>query len=280
MLSFVPTPIGNMSDITLNALEALNNCEIILCEDTRVAKKLISLLGRNDMITRNFPNIFHHKTFFSFHSHNQENFLANIKNDFFDKDIVFCTDAGSPCISDPGAALINYARSNHIKYQVFLGGCAFSHAFIKSGLEGAFCFMGFLPSGRKDRLQTLKSHVCLNDKLHIIYYESPHRLIESINDMAEVFCNARFYIYKEMTKFYEREFIGNKHEVLSALGDEILGEYCIIIQKGESNNNILYLDENDILSLDISNKQKSKLLAKITQKSAKEWYRILEEKDS
>lgn len=278
MLSFVPTPIGNLADITLNALHALHESEILLCEDTRVTKKLFILLQKNPIVQQFFPLLCtKNKQFISFHSHNQHDFLANITPSFFEKKVVFCTDAGMPSISDPGALLLQYVRKNNIQYQILLGGSAFSHAFVSSGLEGGFCFLGFLPHKQHERRDMLKSCISFHKDLHIIYYESPKRLRDSLNDIALLLPHAILYVYKELTKLYQYEMIGKAADILNNLPNKIFGEYCIIIQRHNEmiNNRVLYCTQDDILGLDMSHKQKSKLLAQISDKSAKEWYAIL-----
>lgn len=282
MLFFVPTPIGNLLDISLHTLMVFNKCKVILCEDTRVTKKLLTLLLRNDFIQQNYPNINpQEKHFISFHSHNQDEFLRNVNKDFFTQDIAFCTDAGMPNISDPGALLLRYVRENNIEYEVVLGGGAFSHAFVCSGLEGAFYFGGFLAHKQQERQKHLKSLLEYHNTMHIILYESPKRLRESLSDIALFMPDSTLFVYKELTKLYEREIIGSPQEILAKLPNNIKGEYCIIIQKDSKNSlkdskeKILRLSKDDILALDIPPKQKAKLLAQVSEKSIKEWYAIL-----
>ena len=117
MLYFVPTPIGNLADISYHALEILQKSEIILCEDTRVGKKLLSLLSSK------FDINFGEKSFFSVHSHNETAFLSQIDTQILrEKDCVFMSDAGMPCICDPGREVVNFALKNDIKYEIlFIG---------------------------------------------------------------------------------------------------------------------------------------------------------------
>ncbi|MWV62773.1 16S rRNA (cytidine(1402)-2'-O)-methyltransferase [Helicobacter saguini] len=282
MVTFLPTPIGNLNDISLRTLSALNTCEIVICEDTRVTSKLLNLLAKMPIITQNYPQIdSKNKRFLSFHSHNQHDFLAKLdKNefgyDFFDKEIVFCSDAGLPNISDPGAVFLHFLRQKNIKYEILLGGSAFSHAFVCSGLEGSFCFLGFLPHKHHDRIESLRHASKFHADLHIIYYESPHRLRESLSDISSVFLESKIYLYKELTKLYECEYIGTASQILEALPLEILGEYCIIIEKDSKEvSKFITLGVDEIMNLSINVKEKCKLLAKITDKSSSEWYDIL-----
>lgn len=284
MLFFVPTPIGNLKDVSIHTLEVLQLCKVIVCEDTRITKRLLSLLLKNPFINQYYPDIAPQaKQFISFHSHNQEEFLEQISQGFFMQDIAFCTDAGMPNISDPGALLLQYARKHNIDYEVVLGGSAFSHAFVRSGLEGAFYFGGFLPHKQHERKTHLKALLEYHNDIHIIVYESPKRLRESLQDMALIIPDSILMIYKELTKLYETEIIGNPNDILELLPAQIRGEYCIIIQKNHKkshcdishNQQILRLGKEDILALDIHPKQKAKMLAQISTKSIKEWYEYL-----
>ncbi len=285
MLFFVPTPIGNLADITLHTLEVFNRCAIVICEDTRITKKLLSLLLHNPLIQQYYPNIApHKKRFMSFHSHNQEQFLSHLTSDFFTCDIVFCTDAGMPNISDPGALLLRYAREHSIAYEIVLGGSAFSHAFVHSGLEGGFFFSGFLPHKQHERQMHLKNLLEYHATMHLIIYESPKRLRESLQDIDSIMPHAIIFLYKELTKLYETEIIGNAQTILAQLPPHIKGEYCMVIEKNCKDNALLHsieaqqilkLTQEDILTLDIHPKQKAKMLAKISTKSVKEWYMLL-----
>ena len=140
MLTLVPTPIGNLSDISKRAIEALNEADIVFCEDTRVTKKLLSLL-----------QIDLNKTFIAMHSHNENEIISKIDVSIFDKNVVYVSDAGMPGISDPGSKLIQFAQENNIKYDVIPGANALLTAFVASGFEGEFTFFGFLPHKGKDR---------------------------------------------------------------------------------------------------------------------------------
>ncbi len=284
MLFFVPTPLGNLSDISLHVLDIFNKCDVFICEDTRVTKRLLVLLAGNKIIQDNFPNInVKNKRFYSFHTHNQAVFLSNLTPNFFNCDVVFCTDAGMPSISDPGSLLVRYARINNIKYEIVLGGCAFSHAFVCSGLEGSFCFFGFFPHKQHDRQRFIKQLVMYHKALHIVLYESPKRLKDTLSDISLVLPNANVYVYKELTKLYQAEYIGRADSVLGELPDIIKGEYCIVIEKecrldsrnGEESSAVLCLTQDDIIKLDMPLKQKAKLLTQISSKSTKEWYSIL-----
>ena len=275
MLSLLPTPLGNLDDISLRCLQRLNDASVILCEDTRVTKRLFYLLSQKPLVKQNFPRLDSvSKDFFSLHSHNQESFLSSLNPSFFSKPVVYCTDAGMPCISDPGAMLIDYARAHDIEYEVLLGGSAFQLAFAYSGLEGDFCFCGFLPQKQEARRHRLGNLKAQHSSFHLIFYEAPSRLVKSLADIESLFPTATIYLYKELTKLYMKEYRGLAGEILQALPGDIKGEYCLIIERGEASKQ-LCLSEEDLLAMPLSPRQKSKLLAKITSKSAKQWYEIL-----
>ncbi|STQ87028.1 16S rRNA (cytidine(1402)-2'-O)-methyltransferase [Helicobacter muridarum] len=275
MLVFVPTPIGNIDDISIRTLRAFNDADIILCEDSRVTKKLLSILASRDFIKLNFTKIDSKtKRFISFHSHNQQDFLSSITPVFFDSFVVCCSDAGMPCINDPGALLVQYAKLNNIKYDILPGGSAFSLAFANSGLQGEFCFLGFFPHKQQDRIQRLKDLQMCHNESHMIFYESPKRLKCCLQDIADVFPHAHIYVYKELTKLYQNEYEGYANVVLQNLPDNVKGEYCIIIERDKNAifSKKLCLSQEEILSLPIGIKYKAKMLAEISDQSSKQWY--------
>ena len=141
MLSLVPTPIGNIGDISLRAIELLSEADTLLCEDTRVTKKLIHILKER------YNTVFkENQTFISLHSHNEKEFIKDLEPSFFDKNVVYASDAGMAGISDPGQILVKYAQENNVKYDVLPGANAVLTAFVASGfVETKMLFWGFLP---------------------------------------------------------------------------------------------------------------------------------------
>ncbi|RDU70308.1 16S rRNA (cytidine(1402)-2'-O)-methyltransferase [Helicobacter aurati] len=283
MLLFVPTPLGNIEDISLRVLQAFHQAEIILCEDTRVTKKLLHLLAQKAIIQQYFPHINSiNKQFISFHSHNQREFLSTVTPKFFNAFVVCCSDAGMPCINDPGELLIDYARKNQIQYEVLPGGSAFNLAFACSGLQGAFCFFGFLPHKMQERTQKLKNILAYHKDFHLIFYESPKRLKACLQDISLILPNAILYLYKELTKLYQCEYKGNAEAILAKLPSTIRGEYCIIIAQDcqSKDSQKLCLSQEDILLLPTNIKQKAKMLAQISEYTPKQWYAKLLEQQS
>ena len=264
MLLFVPTPIGNLYDITYRAVSALQEAQVILAEDTRVIKKLLHLLS--DRLGLEFP----HKEILSFHEHNQERFLASVEPSFFDQKVVYVSDAGMPCISDPGASLVRYVQKHNIPYEVLPGANAALTAWVASGYEGSFTFFGFLPH-KKERGARL--HEVLSNPYHSILYEAPHRLLKLLSQIVQIEPSRELFLAKELTKKYERFYKASAQELFDTLKKEqIRGEWVVIVTPG---NPKPQLDLSAIYELDIPKKQKAKLLAKLTGQSIKAIYEKL-----
>ena len=257
MVVFVPTPIGNLEDISKRALKSLLEAEIIFCEDTRVTKKLLNLY-----------DIPLNKQFVSMHSHNEDKVIANIdKNELLNKSCVYVSDAGMPGISDPGSKLIKFCQENQIPYSVIPGANAALTAFVASGFEGNFTFFGFLPHKGKERQKVLEE-VLNHDKIAILY-ESPHRIEKLITELKTLIPDRTVFLAKELTKLHET-FIKTKAKDIDLKNTK--GEWVVIIDKGEKNKK-LELSYDDILALPLPAKEKAKLLAKISNKNAKEIYK-------
>ena len=259
MLNLVSTPIGNLKDISLRAKETLRDAEIIFCEDTRVAKKLLNLL-----------EIPLNKEFISMHSHNEDKILKNLNPEILKtKNVVYVSDAGMPGISDPGSKLVKFCQENNIPYTVIPGPNAALTAFVASGFEGEFTFFGFLPHKGKERENKL-NEVINHDKIAILY-ESPHRIEKLINELKKLIPNRTIFLAKELTKIHET-FIKEKAKNINLTNTK--GEWVVIIDKGEKKKT-LELTEKDILTLPLPIKEKAKLLSKISDKSSKEIYQEL-----
>ena len=220
-LYIVPTPIGNMKDITLRAIETLKTSDIILAEDTRHAKKL---LNHYDILT----NVN------SYHLNNEhkrvDEYVQMIING---NKVSLITDAGTPCISDPGFLLIREAIKNNILITCLPGPTAFVPALVISGLSSdSFIFEGFLPrkKGRKSKL----NEISLNTKTTILY-ESPFRIIKTLSDLKETIgSNRKIAIVREISKIYEEVFRGTIQEAIQEYNEKtIKGEFVICIDKAE-----------------------------------------------
>jgi len=263
MLSLVPTPIGNISDISLRSLEVLSVADIILCEDTRVTKKLIHLLKERHGLTTNEPQ------FFSLHSHNEAEFISKLTKDFFDSNVVYVSDAGMPGISDPGQLLVRYCLDNGVPYDILPGANAVLSAFVASGFcETKMLFFGFIPHKGNDRSAALQE--ALFNGYTTVLYESPKRLDKLLCEIAIVAPLRRVFLAKEITKKYQRFYHGTAAELLPQMEKEIRGEWVAVIEaSAHQGGNV---SEADILELDIPKKAASKLIAKITGENPKECY--------
>lgn len=232
-LYLVSTPIGNLGDITFRALEILKMVDYIACEDTRVTLKLL-----------NYYDI--KKPLISYHEHNKfeagKNLIDKIQNG---SNIALVTDAGTPCISDPGHEVVRLAIENNIDVVPIPGASALISALIVSGLAPQpFTFFGFLNHKKQEKrkqLEELKYH-----PYTMIFYESPHRFKETIDLMSEIFEERNCAIVREITKKYEEVYRGLINDVNSYYED-IKGEIVIIVEA----NTHPQRPDNSLLEMDI-----------------------------
>ncbi len=268
MLYFIPTPIGNLEDISLRALKILRECEIILCEDTRVAKSLVNLLNER------FDAKITAKNFISFHTHNEAKFFENLKPAFFDANVAFMSDAGMPGISDPGVSLVRYAQNFGVKYEILSGANAALLGVVASGLcDKEFVFLGFLPNTGKQRAQALQN--ALNLAYPCVIYESPKRILSLIESIAKSTPDREIFAIKEATKKFEAKFKAPASEAVKILKSANLsGEWCVVIDKSPEKM-LETISEQDIKELEIAPKIKAKLLSKITGREVKKIYEEL-----
>ncbi|MCC6818996.1 MAG: 16S rRNA (cytidine(1402)-2'-O)-methyltransferase [Bacteroidia bacterium] len=199
-LILVPTPIGNLKDITLRALEALKSCDIILAEDTRNTGQLLKLYEID-------------KPLQSYHAHNEHDKYKDVLNQLqAGKIMCLVTDAGTPGISDPGFLIVRECLKNQLDIECLPGATAFVPALVKSGLPSdRFCFEGFLPvkKGRKTRLDQLK-----NETRTMLFYESPYKILGTLEDFIEYFgADRQVSVSREITKLYEETINGTLEEV-------------------------------------------------------------------
>ena len=191
MLYLVPSPIGNLGDITYRAVEVLRQADVILCEDTRTSQVLM-----------NHYNI--HKPLTPYHQHNEHKVLPHLVEQLAaGKTFALITDAGTPGISDPGFLLTRECIRNSIKVECLPGATAFVPALVQSGIPcTSFVFEGFLPI-KKGR-QTMLKKLALEEDRTIILYESPHRLVKTLNELATYLgAERQAAVCRELTKFYE-----------------------------------------------------------------------------
>lgn len=223
-LYLVPTPIGNLEDMTFRSIEVLKSVDVIFSEDTRVT---LVLLNHFDI----------KKKLISLHDHNEDmvkdKVLSYLKDN---KNVAIVTDRGTPIVSDPGYKTVKYVSDNGYNVVGLPGACAFVPAFIVSGLPSEhFLFYGFLnskDSKMREELNNLK-----NFENTIIFYEAPHRLIKCLQAILDVFGDRYVSISKEISKLHESVFRGNISDAIKSF-DVVKGEYVIVIDgfKGNSDD--------------------------------------------
>lgn len=270
MIYFIPTPIGNLEDTSQRALKLLQEVSLIFCEDTRITKKLLFLLEEKYNLS------FSPKTYISLHSHNEKELIHSLHvKELKEKKSAYMSDAGMPGISDPGALLVQFCQKNAIPYEVLPGANALLLAYVASGFaDTKFSFFGFLPHKGKEREIALKN--ALNHPLHVIIYESPHRILMLFEEIARLDEKREVFAIKEATKKHETKFFGNAKEILEKLKQtSTKGEWSIVIKKPLTTKKQTVLTCEDILPLSLPPKQKAKLLAKVSEKSVSFWYEKL-----
>ncbi len=217
-LYIVPTPIGNLEDITLRALSVLKEADAILAEDTRKTGILLKHFDISQKLT-------------SYHQHNEHKILQGIVQRMKDGEtLALVTDAGTPAISDPGFLLVRECIANEIDVECLPGATAFVPALVNSGLAADhFVFEGFLPvkKGRQTKLNELAEQ-----KYTMIFYESPHRLIKTLTKFAEIFGEDRqACVCRELTKIHEENVRGSISALIEHFNEKpaIKGEIVIIV---------------------------------------------------
>lgn len=221
MLYLVPTPIGNLEDMTLRAIRILKEVDLILAEDTRTSAPLLKHFGIE-------------KKVFAHHQHNEHKAVQEIIRFLKEgQQIALISDAGTPAISDPGFLLVREAIKEGLMVQCLPGATAFVPALVNSGLPNdRFVFEGFLPvkKGRQTRLKALSS-----EKRTMIFYESPHRLLKSLDEFIQVFGSERAAsISREISKIYEETVRGSLAELKRHFElNTVKGEFVICIAGDE-----------------------------------------------
>ncbi len=214
-LYIVPTPIGNLEDITLRALRVLKEVDVIAAEDTRTTRKL---LDRYDVSTRMTP----------FHDHNSNHKLPELIERLATSDIALVTDAGTPAISDPGQELVAAAARIGAEVVPLPGASAVTTAVAVSGIASdGFLFLGFLPRRRSARKSTLAD--VAGDRRVLVAFEAPHRLSNSLQDALEILGDRRIAVCREMTKLHEEVFRGTISEAVEHF-DAPRGEFTLVIE--------------------------------------------------
>ena len=218
MLYIVATPIGNLGDITVRALEVLRSVDIIAAEDTRHTRKLLSHYN----ISTKLISYYEHKK--------REKGELVIKKLMEGNNVALVSDAGMPAISDPGEDLVRLCIENDIKYTVVPGASAIITALVMSGFSASnFSFEGFLTvkkSGKTAHLERIK-----HDSRTLVFYEAPHKLVKTLNDMLSVLGDRNIALCRELTKKYEEVIRGRISYVISLFDEkEPKGEFVIVVE--------------------------------------------------
>lgn len=263
ILYIIGTPIGNLSDISNRALDILNSVDLIACEDTRTSSVLLKHFNIN-------------KKLVSYHKFNEKgksnNLIEDLKKGL---NIALISDAGCPCISDPGSILVHEAILNNIEVVAIPGASAVTTSLMCSGMDtSSFTFYGFLDRENKKIEESLEK--IKNDSSGVaIIYESPKRIIKLLEKISDILDNPYICLCNDLTKKFEKKYYGCTNEVLKMLNtnpNSELGEYVLLVEK---NNNLQEKkEEYSIESLIIDEMIKNNCTMKDAIKSVSEKYKI------
>ncbi len=270
-LYVVATPIGNLDDLTLRARQTLADVDIIAAEDTRHTGRLLMHIGVK-------------KPLFALHDHNEPDAAAALVKRLEEgASVALVSDAGTPLVSDPGYRLVSRAHEHGIRVSPVPGPSAVTAALSAAGLPtDRFCFEGFLPSKRKARCDVLRA--LIKETRTIVFYESVHRIAESLTDMAAILGDGRAaFVGRELTKLHEQCVSGSLAEIAEAAGDGRIpgkGEFVIAVagsdeEPGAGIDAGVLLDE---LAAVLPPKQAAAITAKVTGGKRNEFYQALLDK--
>lgn len=250
MLYIIGTPIGNLSDLSKRAVDTLSSVDVVFAEDTRTALNLLNSLNIK-------------KPCKSYYKDNEKQASKSLMECLLNGDnVALISEAGMPCISDPGAYIMQEVIKNNIKYEIIQGPTALIHGLIASGFSGSsFYFHGFLPHKKSDKEKEIQKLIKINAP--IIFYESPYRVKETVLMLLEYF-PAPIAVIREATKMYEETvFVTNKEEVENIT---IKGEFVIVannaVEQEEDTNNI-DINYNKIIAELLSDNVSSKDILKM-----------------
>ena len=235
LIYLMATPIGNLQEVSPRTIEVLSSVDLIACEDTRVTGKLLSLLGiKKDLI--------------SLREHNE----VSVSNDLIEKiknglKVAYVSDAGYPCISDPGSKLVKICLEHEINIAPISGPNAALNALVASGLcEDHFYFHGFLNAKESVRLEELRELV--NRKETLIFYEAPHRIQKTLESLYEIFGDRKACLARELTKKHE-EFIRCGLKTMSEIDPETLKGEMVIVVEGSNGEEKPVINNTDIVNM-------------------------------
>lgn len=263
-LYLIPTPIGNLEDITLRAINMLKKVDVIFCEDTRIARLLLNKLDiKKKLISCNNIN----------EEQIKEKVLEYLEGG---SEVGLITDRGTPIISDPGYKTVEYVIAKGYNVIGLPGATALIPALITSGIEPApFLFYGFLNSKTSKLEKELRELSLI--KYTMIFYESPHRLIDTLTSMLKILGDRRISLNREISKMYEEIYRGSISSVIKELGSDIKGEFVIIMEgnKEISDYTDITIEEHikTYINLGYSEKDAMKLVAKDRNMTKSDIYR-------
>lgn len=265
----VATPIGNLSDISLRALDVLKNCDVILCEDTRITNRLLIKYDIKNKKLVLYNDNSDEKT--------RQIILKKLKSGL---NIALVSDAGTPLISDPGHKLIAFLRSEAVKITPIPGASSLIAAISACGLAADnFIFLGFLPNTSQKRQNMLKN---LPKNFTFAFFESPNRVLECLSDVLSVFGDIRVCAARELTKIHEEILTDNLSNLIKYFSEnegKQRGEFVIIVEKTAKNDEIsqenLQIQAKNLLKSGLSAKDVAKNLAEIHDLNKKEVYNLV-----
>jgi 16S rRNA (cytidine1402-2'-O)-methyltransferase len=270
-LYVVATPIGNLEDITLRALRVLKEADLIAAEDTRHTRKLLAHFGISTSLTSYYDQIEASKTPF---------LIKQLKSG---KSIALVSDAGTPTLSDPGYRLVREAAREAIPVVPVPGPSALIAALSASGIPtDRFLFEGFLPAKRKERRERLRK--LREESRTLVFYEAPHRVTESLEDLLEILGDRQTVVAREVTKVHEEFIRGRLGEVGPELGrKEIRGEITLVVSGSEGNEPpgeaLLIAEIRKLRGEGLRVKEIAEILGEKFSYSKKDIYRLVLEKE-
>ena len=269
MLFLIPTPIGNLKDITLRALEALKECDLILCEDKRHSHILLSHYNID-------------KPLKSWHKFNEASSLQKVIEILKEgKKIALISDAGTPGICDPGARLVAACREEGISVTALPGACSPIVAFSLSGIEASrFQFVGFLPKKERELEDTLRQ--LLSYQGLSLCFETPHRLLKTLRHLEKISPTSEIGVAKELTKKFETYLFGTPDALIAKFPTPPKGEFVLLLQGNETSANpsweLLTIEEHVLQleeSLQLSRKEAIQMVARLRSVPKRRIYNTL-----
>ena len=261
MLYLIATPIGNLKEITFRAIEILESVDYIACEDTRNSRVLL------DNYNINKPLVSYHK----FNENKSGNdIIEDLKKG---KNIAIISDAGMPGISDPGNIIVGMCQKENIEYTVVSGASALINAFVLSGYETPFTFVGFLPDNNTKKNKLLDNLSAINSTL--IFYCSPHSIASDLQDLHKTLGDREICVVREISKKFEEV---NFSTLEKGYTGTVKGEFVVLVKTNTNNTNSSEDIDNrlqTLLDMGLSKTDASKVIAKLTGKKKDEIYKTL-----